>query len=211
MLHIVLFSAALRVQALQWTGGKSIAHFFVGRFAMTQQSFCALMAGLARQFGLTFPGGMTQDVYTLDFDGQPRVHFIGRHGACYLDVLCEAGTLVQAPTTPKLLDLLKFNGCDSADYSVGITFDASSGTLLAWSRQRLEAMDAASLQRLVQCVRLKAAAVRQWADTPEGYPAATRSGDTLSRLLLSNQRIQGKAAGNARGTSPSDDNHFSSK
>lgn len=211
MLHIVLFAAALRVQALQWTCDKSIAHFFVARFAMTQQTFCALMAGLARQFGLTFPVGMTQDVYTLDFDGQPRVHFIGRHGARYLDVLCEAGTLVQPPTTARLLDLLKFNGCDSADYPVGVTFDASSGTLIAWSRQRLEAMDVASLQQLTQCVRLKAAAVRQWADTPDGHPAGTRSGDTLSRLLLANQRIQDKAAGNAKSPSLSDDNDFPRK
>jgi len=71
-------------------------------------------------------------------------------------------------------------------------------------------MDAASLQLLTQCVRLKAAAVRQWADTPDGCPAV-QPGTTLSRLLLSNQRIQAKAAGNARGTSPSDDNDFSMK
>ncbi len=192
------------------TCDKSIAHFFTARFVMTQQTFCALMTGLARQYGLTFPLGMTQDVYTLDFDGQPGVHFIGRHGARYLDVLCEAGTLVQPPTTARLLDLLKFNGCDSADYPVGITFDASSGTLLAWSRQRLEAMDAASLQLLTQCVRLKAAAVRQWADRPDGHPA-TRPGDTLSRLLLSNQRILDKAAGNAKGLSLPNDNDFPRK
>ena len=71
-------------------------------------------------------------------------------------------------------------------------------------------MDAASLQLLTQCVRLKAAAVRQWADTPDGNPAA-RSGNTLSRLLLSNQRILDKAAGNAKRPSLSDDSDFPMK
>jgi hypothetical protein len=148
---------------------------------MTARPFHELMTELLRQFGLPLPSAQAQEIYTLHFDDQPDVHFVGKVGSRHVDVMTEAAYLSAPATTEALQALLELNACGVSDYPVTVTLHRATGAVIVWSRQPRAALDAGELRRVLQDVQKQAAAVRQRLEQGRERPVS-QSGKTLARV-----------------------------
>lgn len=143
--------------------------------------FSLIMNEVLRQAALPLPEDGDPSVYNLYFVDEPALHvFPGADGQA--DVMTEAGRLPPSPSPSLLLSLLELNGFSGEAYAVGVSVRRGTETVVAWARQRIDTLDAAAMQRLLQCVRRQSAAIRErLAQCPP--PGREGGNKAMARLL----------------------------
>lgn len=156
---------------------------------MNQRSCAEWMNDMLQHFKLPLRVEPGQDVCTLHFNGKPDIHFISTGPDGYVNVMCEAGFLSNAPAADTLLDLLLLNRCDSVEYMAGVTVHRQSGTIIVCSRQRWTTLDPCATRQLLQCMHHKVDAVQGIIGKLDMRPQA-KAKATMSNLLLARQSMR---------------------
>jgi Tir chaperone protein (CesT) family len=153
---------------------------------MKSLSFPDLMAELLGHFSLPVPSGLTKEVYTLHFDGQPDIHFVGKNGVNYIDVMTEAGQLRNLQAAESLLALLELNTCGTAEYPATVTVHRASSTVVVWCRQSYAALDLETIKKVLLCIQQQAELVRkQLGKVSTSRPVNTAA--SLARMIRSKE------------------------
>lgn len=122
-------------------------------------SFRTVMSDWLQSQGLVLPSGPPQPVYTLTF-AEMTLHCCHLQPA-WVDLLVEAGALVNRQAADVLTGLLALNRIFPADAPVTVSLDAPTGQITVWCRHTLEGLDVSSLQRLAQLLQARTHDVRQ--------------------------------------------------
>jgi hypothetical protein len=145
---------------------------------MRYESFASLMAAVVAHLGLAPLPGPAQDVYTVHFEDKRALHVIDTKDG-HLDVMGEAGRLVNLKDADTLLDLLALN---TGRCQAGVTVHRSTGVVVVWGRRLRAQLDVAGLVQLLQASRQQACAAHQRLGKPV-VRAPQYSAAALSRLM----------------------------
>lgn len=108
-----------------------------------ENAFHQLMKSFWHCMDKELPYGQSSDVYTVAFDNQVEVHFLSTQEG-RLDIIAEAGFLVNKQAGQPLLNLLALN---HPPFNVNV--DQETGAVLVWTRQELAGTDRERLIELV--------------------------------------------------------------
>jgi hypothetical protein len=107
------------------------------------EKFHALMKSMWQHMDIELPETTHSEVYTLTFPSQIEVHLL-HSKAGKIDIISEAGTLQNKNSAPVMLDLLSLN-----HPKLKLNVDRSSGVVMVWTRQEIDAMDMEVLPSLI--------------------------------------------------------------
>jgi hypothetical protein len=108
-----------------------------------ETAFHNLMHSLWLYMDIALPPNARSDVYSVTFAKEIEVHFLSTQRG-YLDIISEAGILVNKEASHALLQLLALNYPP-----LTVSIDQDSGSVLVWTRQELAALDREQLVSLI--------------------------------------------------------------
>jgi hypothetical protein len=156
---------------------------------MQHDAFHDLMRSLWWYMDIDLPANARSEVYSVTFTQEIEVHFLSTHPG-QLDIISEAGVLVNKQASQSLLRLLELNYPP-----LTVSVDETSGSVMVWTRQELATLDRDKLVSLVTHLLKSVYHAKQCIDVPMRRPllsgapqhremVALPEGQTLGRLKL---------------------------